>query len=172
MAGATLEIAVEAAPKAPEPKVFLRVTSHGEAFRRAGHCFTKQAQVIACTAAEAKLIWAEDGKQLKVDEASESDFGKQPKSDAERLAESASAMRDARAQLEAAEAEKAALAKANADAAARIVQLEGIGAKSAARIAELEAALAKANADLDALTAPKADAQPAPEQPKTKPAKG
>lgn len=150
-------------------KVYLRVTAHGDTFRRAGFVFTKATQVIACSPEQAKLIRAEHNKQLKVSDASERDMRDVAKSDAELLAEASAANDSLAAKLDAAEAERASIAKANADASARIAELEAIAAKAHADAKALKSENAKLVADLEAATAPKS--AKGESKPEPKPAK-
>ncbi len=141
-----------------ETKVYLQVSaSAGDTFRRAGFVFTRKPIVVECSPEQAALIKAESGKTLAVKVVSEREFV-DPRSDAEMLAEASAANESLGAKLDAARAEIAATRKANADAQARIAELEGL--------------VAKANADLEALTAPAKPEAPAKTDEKTKPAKG
>lgn len=148
----------DAKPSAEAPSVYLRVASINETFRRAGFLFSKLPRVIACTPSQAAAIRAENKRSLVVHDSTEEELHNGPRTEADLLAEASAANASLGAKIDAAEAEIAQIAKANADASARI--------------AELEAQLAKANADLDALTAPKSDAKPDADAPKNKPAKG
>lgn len=149
MANATLKIDVAA------PRVYLRVASHGDSFRRAGFLFTKSPQVIACSPEQAKLIWAENGKQLKVDPARQSEIEGIVKSDAELLDEAAEANASLGAKLDAALAEIEELKKAKSPKG-----LEAQIAKLSAERDELAAKLKKAEAERDELlAAPAAPAQ-------------
>lgn len=137
--------------------VYLEVVSLRGTFRRAGFVFDTTAKVIECSAEQAARIRAENGKALKVRDAQPSDAP----------VEVTLASLDERI---------ASLSKANADAAARIAELEEIAAKAhadadaarkgcdelAKQLADAREANVKLSADLEAATAPKPKTEPKP----------
>lgn len=137
--------------------VYLEVISLRGTFRRAGFTFDKTPKVIECSTEQAARIRAEHNKALKVRDAQPGDAP----------VEVTLASLDER--IAALKSENDALSKANADASARIAELEAIAAKAHADADALKSENAKLVAELEAATAPKS--AKGESKPEPKPAK-